>query len=98
MKNFYGETVKPQYEVCLEWQRGTEENPDWSLSDIDCELASNYRDAVRIAKKLSLKHPDTTKERVYICCFFEDSISSYNMVWFEYYTDGKKECRILNEY
>lgn len=93
MKNIYGETVKPQYEVCLEWQRGTAERPDWSLDENNTEMASNYREAVKMAKALSLKHTDNTKERVYICCFFEDSISSYNMVWFEYYEKGKKEGR-----
>lgn len=97
MKNIYGKTVTPQYEVCLEYQRGTTECPDWSLDESNTEVTNNYRDAVKMAKKLSLEHTDETKERIYICCFFEDEISTYNMAWWEYYINGKKECRILNE-
>ena len=49
MKNIYGETVKPKYEVALKQHvKGSVENDYESVEFYD---ADNYREAVRKAKK-----------------------------------------------
>lgn len=95
MKNIYGETVHPKYDVCLERNVGTRQEPEWSEDMNEVEAADNYFDAVRRAKKMSLKYPDNLEARVYIVCYFEDSISTFNQVWWEYYENGKKDERIM---
>lgn len=52
MKNIYGETVKPKYEVALKQHvKGNVEN---DYESVEFHDADNYREAVRKAKKYSL--------------------------------------------
>lgn len=93
MKNMYGETVIPQYEVVLEVNRGSMGSPDYE--SVDFIVADNYREAAKTAKEESKKH-DGIMERVFITCYFEDDVSSYNEVWWEYYDNGHKDKRYIN--
>lgn len=95
--NEYGERVYPEYEVCTEKNIGTREEPDWAEDTDNNDIASNYREAVKMAKKRSLKYPDDLVARVYIVCFYQDSISTYNQAYWEYYKNGKKDERIWND-
>lgn len=103
MKNLYGETVKPQYEVALKRVASWREDQEQALEDWDMETyghlpADNYRDAVRRAKDISKKigtlvesdYGKSILREVDIICYFEDDTSSYNQVWEEEYKDGKK--------
>lgn len=106
MKNLYGETVKPQYEVALKRVASWRDDQEQALIDEDYETfgyipASNYRETVREAKAASMSlgkevSGDNGKgilREVCIVCYFEDDISSYNQAWIEVYAYGKKEGR-----
>lgn len=95
MKDMYGTTVHPKYDVCLERNVGTREQPDWSEDMNEVEGANNYYDAIKRAKRMSLKYPDNLEARVYIVCYYENDITAFNEVWWEYYENGKKEGRYL---
>lgn len=103
MKNIYGETVKPQYEVAL--KQHVKGDIDNDYESVEYHEASNYKEAVKIAKKFSLDigHEDsrfketTTLDaglaQVTIICYYADDMSDYNDVWKEEYVNGKKTRR-----
>lgn len=106
MKNMYGETVKPQYEVALKRLSSMRKDTEQALADEDFEtfgniLASNYRDAVMkakqksndIGKEITSDYGTAILREVAVICYFEDDTSSYNQVWQEVYRKGKKEGR-----
>lgn len=106
MKNIYGETVKPQYEIALKQHvKGSEDN---DYESIEFYGASNYREAVRLAKKYSLTlgqgnlrfkesaSLDAGLAQVTIVCYYADDMSDYNEVWQEEYINGKKTRRYGN--
>lgn len=103
MKNIYGESVNPEYEVALKQHvKGSVKNDYESVAFYG---ASNYREAVRIAKKYSLnigsenlRFKETTTldaglAQVTIICYYSDDMSDYNDVWQEEYINGKKTRR-----
>ena len=103
MKNIYGETVKPKYEVALKQHvKGDMEN---DYESVEFHDADNYREAVRKAKKYSLsigsenmRFKETTTldaglAQVTIVCYYSDDTSDYNDVWQEEYINGKKTRR-----
>lgn len=103
MKNIYGETVKPKYEIALKQHvKGSVENDYESIEFYD---ADNYREAVREAKKYSLgigsenlrfkesTSLDADLAQVTIVCYYSDDTSDYNEVWQEEYINGKKTRR-----
>lgn len=100
MKNMYGETVKPQYEVALKQHvKGDVDNDYETVGFIG---ADNYKEACKIAKAQSKgigKNNDRFRETerlnaglaiVSIVCYYSDDVSDYNEVWQEDYVEGKK--------
>lgn len=103
MKNIYGETVKPKYEIALKQHvKGSVEN---DYESIEFYNAENYWDAVKKAKKYSLgigsenirfkesNHLDAGLAQVTIVCYYSDDTSDYNEVYQEEYINGKKTRR-----
>lgn len=107
MKNMYGETVKPQYEIAL--KQHVKGNCEDDFETVSYEsYCGHYREYVKLAKELSKhlgeevvkghKFPETATlnkglAEVAIVCYFEDDTSSYNHVWQEVYINGKKDAR-----
>lgn len=100
MKNMYGETVKPQYEVAL--KQHVKGDVDNDYETVDFIGADNYKEACKIAKAQSKgigKNNDRFNETerlnaglaiVSIVCYYSDDVSDYNEVWQEDYVEGKK--------
>ena len=103
MKNIYGETVKPQYEVAL--KQHVKGDIDNDYESVAYHEAYNYKEAVKIAKKFSLDIGcedsrfketatlDAGLAQVTIICYYADDTSSYNDVWQEEYINRKKTRR-----
>ena len=100
MKNMYGETVKPQYEVAL--KQHVKGDVDNDYETVDFIEADNYKEACKIAKAQS-KGISKNNDRFYeterlnaglaivsIVCYYSDDVSDYNEVWQEDYVEGKK--------
>ena len=106
MKNLYGETVKPQYEVALKQHvKGNTANDYESVGFIG---ADSYREACKIAKAQSknigkhsdgrfyeTEHLDAGLAMVTVCCYYADDTSDYNEVWQEDYVGGEKVGRYI---
>ena len=100
MKNMYGETVKPQYEVAL--KQHVKGDVDNDYETVDFIGADNYKEACKIAKAqskdigknngrfLETERLDAGLVMVSVCCYFADDTSDYNEVWQEDYVEGKK--------
>nr|DAP71210.1 MAG TPA: hypothetical protein [Bacteriophage sp.] len=100
MKNMYGETVKPQYDVALKQHVKGDVADDYET--VDFIGADNYKEACKIAKAQSKgigKNNDRFHETerlnaglaiVSIVCYYSDDVSDYNEVWQEDYVEGKK--------
>lgn len=103
MKNIYGEAVKPQYEVAL--KQHVKGDVDNDYESVAYHEVSNYKEAVKIAKKFSLdigREDSRFKEtatldaglaQVTIICYYADDMSDYNDAWQEEYVNGKKTRR-----
>ena len=101
MKNMYGETVKPQYEVALKQHvKGDTGNDYETVGFIGAYI---YKKACEIAKVKSKNIGKNTDGRCYeterldaglasvsIVCYYSDDDSDYNEVWQEDYVEGKK--------
>lgn len=61
---------------------------DDDFESMDIDGADNYRQAVRIAKKLSLE-----RDAIDIVCYTPTVDTSYYTLWFERYINGKKQYR-----
>lgn len=61
---------------------------DDDFESVNIDGADNYRQAVRIAKKLSLK-----RDAIDIVCYTPTIHTSYHTLWFERYINGKKQYR-----
>ena len=102
MKNKFGETVKPQYEVYIYgWSQWC--SIEAAIANHDIEVfsyicADSYREAAKAAKSMSLKKGQVYKGEygkreivdVSIVCYFSDDTSDYNPAWEEFYENGKK--------
>lgn len=101
MKNMYGETVKPQYEVAL--KQHVKGDVDNDYETVDFIGAYSYKKACEIAKVQSKNIGKNTNGRfheterldaglasVSIVCYYSDDDSDYNEVWQEDYVEGKK--------
>ena len=100
MKNMYGETVKPQYEVAL--KQHVKGDVDNDYETVDFIEADNYKEACKIAKAQSKgigknngRFHETERlnaglASVSIVCYYSDDVSDYNEVWQEDYVEGKK--------
>ena len=101
MKNFYGETVKPQYEVAL--KQHVKGNVFNDYRTVEFIRVDNYKEACNIAKAQSknigknndgkfneTELLDAGLVSVSITCYYADEESDYNIVWDEDYVDGKK--------
>ena len=106
MKNMYGETVKPQYEVALKQHVKGDVSDDYET--IDSIGAYNYKNACEIAKAQSKNIGKNNDGRfheterlnaglamVTVCCYYADDTSDYNEVWQEDYVGGKKVGRYI---
>lgn len=58
---------------------------DNDFESMDIDGSDNYRQAVRIAKKLSLE-----RDAIDIVCYTPTVYTSYHTFWFERYINGKK--------
>lgn len=103
MKNIYGKTVYPKYEIALKQHvKGSVED---DYESVEFDGADNYREAVKMAKRYSLDigsgnirykesaSLDAGLAQVTIICYYSDDISDYNEVWQEEYINGKKTKR-----
>ena len=103
MKNIYGKTVYPKYEIALKQHvKGSVED---NYESVEFDGADNYREAVKMAKKYALDigsgnmrykesaSLDACLAQVTIICYYSDDISDYNEVWQEEYINGKKTKR-----
>lgn len=104
MKNMFGETVKPHYEIALK-QHVKGDCPD-DYETVHYESGcKNYNEYVKLAKELSkhlsectikgytYRETDTLDKglaQVALVCYYEDDTSSYNEVWQDVYINGKK--------
>lgn len=105
MKNMYGETVKPQYEVAL--KQHVKGDVDNDYKTVDFIGADNYKEACKIAKAQSkdiskkdgkfheTECLDAGLAMVSIVCYYSDDVSDYNEVWQENYVEGKKVGRYI---
>ena len=105
MKNMYGETVKPQYEVAL--KQHVKGDVDNDYETVDFIGADNYKEACKIAKAqskdigknngrfLETERLNAGLAMVTVCCYYADDTSDYNEVWQEDYVGGKKVGRYI---
>jgi hypothetical protein len=105
MKNMYGETVKPQYEVAL--KQHVKGHVDNDYETVDFIGADNYKEACKIAKAqskdigknngrfLETERQNAGLAMVSIVCYYSDDVSDYNEVWQEDYVGGKKVGRYI---
>ena len=105
MKNMYGETVKPQYEVAL--KQHVKGHVDNDYETVDFIGADNYKEACKIAKAqskdigknngrfLETERLNAGLAMVTVCCYYADDTSDYNEVWQEDYVGGKKVGRYI---
>ncbi|MCW4110093.1 hypothetical protein [Segatella copri] len=103
MKNIYGKTIKPKYEVAL--KQHVKGSVDDDYESIEFHSANNYWESVRMAKKYSFgigsenkRFAETDKldaglAQVTVVCYYSDDTSDYNEVWQEEYINGKKTVR-----
>lgn len=99
--------MKKNYEVgILGWAYSNDNaEQDHDLETCAYNLADNYRDAVRIAKELSLpenSHNTACKNNKVVCtevvCYTETECTSYSVIFYERYVNGKKESRYKGGY
>lgn len=99
----YSHKVKLKYEVALKQHVKNSVVDDYE--SVEFITASNYREAVRIAKSASVNTDnkrfketctlDAGLAQVVIVCYYSDSTTDYNEVWQEEYVNGKKTERYV---